>query len=174
MATAPAIPERLKGAAERLAVGPADAVLELGCGNGVLAALIAPQLARGHYLGLDRSSSAIAKAVWRNADAVASGALSFRLGEIAKAEPGERYDRIVAVNLNAFWNSDAAELARMRGWLAPRGRLLLAFQPPSATALPRIETAVREHLLRHGYALQTVERVATAAVPTLYLTAVAG
>lgn len=174
MAAAPPVPERLRCAAERLAVGPADAVLELGCGNGVLAALLAPRLARGHYLGLDRSSSAIAKAVWRNADAVASGALSFRLGEIAKAEPGQRFDRIVAVNLNAFWNGDAAELARMRGWLAPRGRLLLAFQPPAATALPRIEAAVGENLRRHGYAVQALERVATAPLPTLCLTAVAG
>lgn len=167
MSAAERVPERLSWMRDVLDPGPADAVLELGCGHGVLAALLLPRLARGHYLGLDRSSTAIAAAVWRNSDAVASGAAGFRVVEVAKAEPERRYDRVVAVNLNGFWTGAAPELARVRDWLAPRGRLYLAYQPPTADALPRIEAALRDNLQGQGYAIAGVERAPMRPVPAL-------
>ena len=161
------VPERLRWMGDVLDPQPADAVLELGCGNGALAALLLPRLPRGSYLGLDRSPSAIAASVWRNSDAVASGAAGFRVVDIAKAEPERRYDRIVAVNLNLFWTGDAPELTRMRGWLAPRGRLYLAFQPPAADALARIEAALRTNLARQGYTVAEVRRAPMQPAPAL-------
>lgn len=170
MSGAGRVPERLSWMADLLDPQPADAVLELGCGNGMLAALLLPRLSRGHYLGIDRSSSAIAAAVWRNSDAVASGAASFRVAdlakadfakaELAKAEPGQAYQRIVAVNLNLnlFWTGAAPELSRLRGLLAPQGRLYLAYQPPSADALIKIEAVLRQNLEREAYAIERVER----------------
>ncbi|KRD32023.1 hypothetical protein ASE35_13790 [Lysobacter sp. Root916] len=167
MSAAERIPERLSWMSGLLDPRPSDAVLELGCGNGVLAALLLPRLTRGHYLGLDRSTAAVAAAVWRNSDAVASGAASFRVVEVAKAEPERRYERIVAVNLNGFWTGVAPELARVRDWLAPRGRLYLAYQPPNATELARIEAGLRENLQRHGYMIAAVERAPLRPVPAL-------
>ncbi|UHQ23855.1 class I SAM-dependent methyltransferase [Lysobacter sp. 5GHs7-4] len=167
MSAAVRIHERLSWMREVLDPRPADAVLELGCGNGVLAALLLPALPRGHYLGLDRSPSAIAASVWRNSDAVASGAAGFRVADIAKAEPERRYDRIVAVNLNLFWTGDAPELTRMREWLAPHGRLYLAYQPPGADALVRIEAALRANLTRQGYALSEIRRAPLRPAPAL-------
>lgn len=168
MSGAGRVPERLSWMADVLDPQPADAVLELGCGNGTLAALLLPRLSRGRYLGIDRSSSAIAAAVWRNSDAVASGAASFRVAdiakadfakaELAKAEPGQAYQRIVAVNLNLFWTGDAPELSRLRGLLAPQGRLYLAYQPPSADALIKIEAMLRQNLEREAYAIERVAR----------------
>lgn len=178
MSGAGRVPERLSWMADLLDPQPADAVLELGCGNGTLAALLLPRLSRGRYLGIDRSSSAIAAAVWRNSDAVASGAASFRVADIAKAdfakadfakadfakaelaktEPGQAYQRIVAVNLNLFWTGAAPELSRLRGLLAPQGRLYLAYQPPSADALIKIEAVLRQNLEREAYAIERVDR----------------
>jgi trans-aconitate methyltransferase len=167
MSTAGRVPERLSWVAELLDPQSTDAVLELGCGNGTLAALLLPRLSRGHYLGIDRSSSAIAAAVWRNSDAVASGAASFRVLDIAKAELDRRYHRIVAVNLNLFWIGAAPELARLREWLAPQGRLYLAYQPPSADALIKIEAMLRQNLEREAYAVERVERAAMRPIPAL-------
>lgn len=167
MSAAGRVPERLSWMLDVLDPQPADAVLELGCGNGVLAALLLPRLPRGRYLGLDRSSTAIAAAVWRNSDAVASGAAGFRVVEVAKAEPERRYQRIVAVNLNGFWTGAAPELARVRDWLAPRGRLYLAYQPPGADALARIEAGLRDNLARQGYAVVATERAPLRPVPAL-------
>lgn len=174
MSTAGRVPERLSWVAELLDPQPTDAVLELGCGNGTLAALLLPRLSRGHYLGLDRSSSAIAAAVWRNSDAVASGAASFRVVDIAKAELDRRYQRIVAVNLNLFWTGVAPELARLRERLAPQGRLYLAYQPPSAEALIKIEAMLRQNLEREAYAIERVERAAMRPIPALCVIARAG
>ena len=165
------IQERLRWMREVLDPQPADTLLELGCGNGSLAALLLPRLPRGHYLGLDRSSSAIAAAVWRNSDAVASGAASVRVVEVGKAEPERRYDRIVAVNLNRFWTGAAPELARLRDWLTPRGRVYLAHQPPAADALPRIEAALRDNLARQAYTVVRVERAPMRPIPGLCLVA---
>lgn len=167
MSAAGRVPERLSWMLDVLDPQPADAVLELGCGNGVLAALLLPRLPRGRYLGLDRSSTAIAAAVWRNSDAVASGAAGFRVVEVAKAAPERRYQRIVAVNLNGFWTGAAPELARVRDWLAPRGRLYLAYQPPGADALTRIEAGLRDNLARQGYAVVATERAPLRPVPAL-------
>ena len=165
------IPERLSWMSDLLDPQPADAVLELGCGNGTLAALLLPRLSRGHYLGIDRSSSAIAAAVWRNSDAVASGAASFRVVDLAKAELDQGYRRIVAVNLNLFWNGAAPELARLRERLAPQGRLYLAYQPPGADALIKIEALLRQNLEREAYAIERVERAPMRPIPALCVVA---
>jgi hypothetical protein len=51
--------------------------------------------------------------------------------------------------------------------LAPRGRLYLAYQPPTADALPRIEAALRDNLQGQGYAIAGVERAPMRPVPAL-------
>lgn len=61
------VPDRLAWAAETIAPGPADRILEIGCGHGVLLSLLAGRLTSGTITAIDRSDKMVAAATARNA-----------------------------------------------------------------------------------------------------------
>ena len=130
---APAIPDRVRWAVETLALGPADHVLEIGCGSGLAAALICERLVEGRMLAIDRSATQIERARRRNQAHIASGR-RLRLETVALAcldTGGERFDRAFAINVNLFWLGPAREeLDRIRRALRPGGTLHLFYQTP--------------------------------------------
>lgn len=69
------LPARIEWALDLLDVAPGDQVLELGCGSGVAASLIADHLTDGCMTAVDRSATAISRARVRNAHHVESGRL---------------------------------------------------------------------------------------------------
>jgi len=109
-------------------------------------------------VGVDRSATAVARAVRRNAVGVERGLVGFVTCELAAFQaPDGSFDAAFAVNVNCFWTGDAtAELSLLRRLLVPGGRLLLAFDAPpggdggarSSRALDTVERA----LVRHGWA----------------------
>ena len=69
--------ERHAWAAARIAADPAARVLEVGCGHGVTATLVAAGLEDGRLTAIDRSAKMIALAERRNAALVADGRAEF-------------------------------------------------------------------------------------------------
>ncbi|MFZ5675900.1 MAG: class I SAM-dependent methyltransferase [Pseudomonadota bacterium] len=142
------VPERIGWAVETLAVRPADAVLEVGCGRGLAVSLIAPQLRGGRILAIDRSATAVAAARrgWETA-----GQASFRHAALADLGGTEgSFDKIFAINVNLFWTDPRNELPVVRKLLKTTGRLFLFYEPPAAAQREKITRLVKEKLAGSG------------------------
>ncbi|MGW6458466.1 SAM-dependent methyltransferase [Streptomyces sp. NPDC055078] len=128
------MPRRLSWAVGQLAVGPADRVLEIGCGRGVAAALVAERLDTGTITAIDRSAHAVDGARLRNAEQLAAGRVVVRRAALTELSAADGpFDQIFAVNVNVFWTSPAdGELDLVRSLLAPRGTFSLFYEPPAA------------------------------------------
>jgi SAM-dependent methyltransferase len=141
---------------------PGERVLEVGCGRGVAIGLVCEAADDVRVVGIDRSPAAIAAAEARNLAHVRSGRVRLVTAALAEASLDERFDRVFAVNVNAFWLAPARELAAVRRLLAPGGRLYLFYEPPSPARLERAAGACAEFLRQSGF---TVERELRAALP---------
>ena len=148
------VPERIRWAVETLSVEPGDRLLEIGGGSGVAASLVCERLDRGRLLLIDRSATAIERARRRNPEYVASGRLALETVDLADFEPGdERFDKVLAVNVNVFWTTPAAEeLAHIRRALEPHGRLFLVYETPNATRARQAVARVVDALRANGFA----------------------
>ncbi|WP_328868985.1 class I SAM-dependent methyltransferase [Streptomyces sp. NBC_00287] len=132
-----AVPERIRQAVAVLDVHPTDRLLEIGCGGGVAVQLVCPLLETGTITAVDRSATAVERAVRRNAGPVREGRAtiaqaSFTAPELAAAGLSDRrFDKIFAINVNLFWTGPArAELALAASLLAPGGALYAFYEPP--------------------------------------------
>ena len=135
---APSTPERVSWAIEQLALSPDDHVLEIGCGGGHAVTLLCERLTRGGVMAIDRSAIQTERARARNARWIAAGRARIETLALVEA-PGVlgrgRFDRALAINVNAFWTDPAANLNALHELLAPLGRAYLVFEPPSANRL---------------------------------------
>ena len=138
---------------EVLDPGPAEAVLEIGCGPGVAAALVCERLGTGQLLALDRSPVAVARTAARNAAHVAAGRLEVRQGELAAlTAPMRSLDSAFALNVNLFWVHDpGAELAVLRRALRPGGVLRVLYGVAGPTGTERVTAAAAAALGAHGF-----------------------
>ena len=160
-------PERLVRAVELLDVGPEERILEIGCGPGVAAALVCERLGGGHLTAIDRSSTAIERARKRNAAALAAGKLDLRRVSLAELEPpaGERFDAVLAVNVNLFWTGPAdTELNVLTRALRPGGRVVLGYETARGTLRKSAITAIETGLQAHGFVVRTLSTPPVVAV----------
>jgi SAM-dependent methyltransferase len=118
---------------DALPLRPGLRVIELGCGPGAAARVVAARVAPGgHVLAVDRSPKAIAQLTSAAADLIAAGQLTARCvaAEDLELDAGEaRYDLAFAIRVGAFDGrhprAGAAALARLRDALVPGGRLYI-------------------------------------------------
>lgn len=136
-----------------MAVAPTDRLLEIGCGHGIAVGLVCERLADGTITAIDRSAKMIEVASRRNAGHVSSGRAVFRTVALEDADfPGERFDKVFAVNVNLFWTrTPTAELALIRRLLAPGGALYLFYEPPDATRAKDLTGRLAPMLADQGY-----------------------
>ena len=123
--------ERLRSIVDQLDVRPDDRVLEIGCGPGVAASLVADRLVDGTITAIDRSSTAIARAQTRNVHHLESGRLVLEQAALADFRTDRRFDKAFAVNVNVFWTTPGrAECDVLRSVLAPHGLVHLVYGGP--------------------------------------------
>lgn len=157
-----AVPERIAWAVDQLGAAPGHHVLEVGCGPGVALALLADRVtgsgAAGTVLGVDRSATAVERSRARNADAVTAGitsveqaALADLAGRSVDGDLAGRFDRVLAVDVNVFWTSDAdVECAALARILRPGGQVLLAFGGPDPGGVRDVGPGIAAKLEAHG------------------------
>jgi len=152
--------QRLIWAVDLLGVRPGDRVLEVGCGHGVAVTLVAERLDGGRIVALDRSKTMIAMARRRNAEHVDAGRAELVAVALEDADLGdERFDKVFAVHVAAFWRQAERTLGVVRAHLAPGGALYLFSQSPgwsSPEAARSFAAGVAGVLHEHGFAVEDV------------------
>jgi ubiquinone/menaquinone biosynthesis C-methylase UbiE len=127
-----AVSERLRTIVEQLEIEPDDRVLEIGCGQGVAATFVCERLEDGHLTAIDRSPKMIERAKRRNAGYIKSGKAEFIVAELERLDLGERrFEKIFAVRVGLFHREPERARRLASAWLAPGGRLISVFDPPS-------------------------------------------
>jgi SAM-dependent methyltransferase len=146
------VPDRIGWAVDVVDPGPADRLLEFGCGPGVAAELVCARLTEGRLLAIDRSAVAVERTTRRNADHVRAGRLEVRECALADLRlPAGSLDQAFGVNVNVFWTGSAAgELAVLRAALRPGGRLSVLYGTGPAGPDP-VTAVVAEHLRTSGF-----------------------
>jgi SAM-dependent methyltransferase len=151
------IPERLVWAVETLAVDAADRILEIGCGTGVALSLICERAGVGRVTAIDRSSTAVRMARRRNRAHIAAGKVVIRTATLDAADfEGERFDKILAINVNAFWTKPAPNLDAVKRLLAPHGAVYLVYQPPSVSGARALASRLTQSLEGNGLSVRRV------------------
>ncbi|WP_346622204.1 class I SAM-dependent methyltransferase [Blastococcus montanus] len=159
--------ERLAWAAAVVDPAPAERVLEVGCGHGVLAGLLADRVGHGQVVAVDRSPTMVAAAARRNRAAVAVGRVVLQAVALADAElPESWFDAVVSFDVRAFWTPPAPEWDVVRRVLAPGGRVVVAFSVMGPGADDRIRTAVHRLAGERGLTEHAVHRAGTAPTPS--------
>ena len=112
---------------QRLMLRPNHRVLEVGFGNGRLLPSLLALAEELTYVGIDRAETMVTEATAHNAELVAAGRASFRLGD-AEAIPctDGSFDRVFAVNVAYFWQEPVRALVEMRRVLRPGGLSVVA------------------------------------------------
>ncbi|MGY1636221.1 class I SAM-dependent methyltransferase [Geodermatophilus sp. SYSU D00742] len=159
--------ERLAWAAAVVAPSAGERVLEVGCGHGVLVALLAGRGAE--VLGLDRSPAMVAAAARRNRAAVEAGRVRLQAAQLLDADLGSGpFDVVVSFDVRAFWDAGAP-----RTWdvvdrvLACDGRVVVAFSLMTAGADGPVVDAVTRLGADRGLAVHAVHRRRTAPIESV-------
>lgn len=144
------INERFIWALTTLNHKPTDHLLEIGCGSGILAELIAARLTRGKITAIDQSAAAIRMAVKRNERFINSGHSDFIQENFAKTKLSpQHYNKVLSFNLNIFWKDPRKELQLIRDYLVPDSGLFYLFhQAPydiSIAAADPLKAMLNQH-----------------------------
>lgn len=149
-----------------------EAVLEIGCGHGVAVRLVLERLTSGTITALDRSAKMIAIVEQSTPEALASGQLRTRAEALEDADFGaERFDAIVAINVDFNLRLGTRWPAMLRALLRPGGLVALAFEPPpdsgkghafASKSLDRLTAAGFNAVLLPAYGRVTVIRAVVA------------
>jgi len=132
----PPMPERFTWAASYLPLKPHHQVLEIGCGNGLLAQLIADKLTTGSVLGIDQSVYAITQARKRNQQAIQQRKARFECSALKNLKLAtETYDLITAFNTAFIWKTPDSGIAQLVSSLKKTGILCLFYQAPYPVTL---------------------------------------
>lgn len=139
------VSDRIAGFVAALPLEPGMRVLEIGCGPGVAARLVAARIGPGMVLGIDRSARAISQAQARSTAEIAAGRL--RLRQVAvedfRLRPEDApFDLAFAMRVGALdgRHPELAQpaLARIAAALTPTARLFIdGGDPLQEMALPR-------------------------------------
>lgn len=118
-----------------LKLGPADQVLDIGCGSGLSIELLLRGLPEGRAIGVDPSGVMVARARARNQRAIAAGRSDIVIASVEDLPFAScAFDAVMSVHTIYFWQDFAQGLSEINRVLRPGGRLLLAFRTPANTA----------------------------------------
>ena len=152
-------PARIKWALELLRIEKESNILEIGCGSGIAAQRICPLLGRGSYMGVDRSPAAIKASLARNAAYAKAGRAMFIEGAFnAQDREPALFDRIFAVNVNAFWAGDGAEILDVCRLMHAKSLFVQVYEPPDAEQRTKIAHILKGRMAAYFGDVTTTKR----------------
>ncbi len=116
--------EALRITMEHADLRDGHSILELGCGWGSLSLAMARHLPNSRIVAVSNSAS---QRLYIESEAAARGLLNLRVVtcDMNAFDPGEKFDRVVSVEMFEHMMNWRALLGRIRGWLAPGGSLFI-------------------------------------------------
>lgn len=118
---------------ERLALGPADRVLDVGFGGGYLLGRMSAAVTGGFLAGVDLSPAMVALAEKRYRTLVQKGRLELKCGPAeALPYPAGHFTKICSVNSIFYWQDVPRALAEFWRVLAEKGGLVICFTVKSS------------------------------------------
>jgi predicted nuclease with RNAse H fold len=138
-------------------------------------ALLSSRCSRGQVVALDRSALQTKKARALNRSSIAAGRVRIETLALADAPLalGQRFSKVLAINVNAFWTEPSVSFASLRELLRPRGRALLVYETPSVRSLDKVSRAIQRPLTTSGFELYELHVARTASPPLLGVVAAA-
>ena len=113
-----------------LDIQPQQHVLEIGFGPGVSTQIIAEKASQGFVAGIDHSQTMIQAASQRNAQAIQTGRMELKLGEVASLPyPDESFDIALSLHSIYFWQNPIGCLREIKRVLKPDGMLAITILP---------------------------------------------
>jgi ubiquinone/menaquinone biosynthesis C-methylase UbiE len=109
-----------------VAVGPRDAVLDVGCGGGRTIAKLAAMAPDGTVHGIDHSAAAVAAARRLNQQAIAQGRVDVQEASVSALPfANDAFDLVTAIETHFWWPDLPAGLREVHRVTKPGGRVLL-------------------------------------------------
>lgn len=143
--------ERFTWAVSVLSPSPSENILEIGCGAGILTEQIALQLQPGTITAIDKSKPMMKRAEQRNAEYINSGKVKLVTAEFASSKLAAHYfDKIVAFNVNIFWQGGEKDFQQIRHCLKPSGQVYIFYETPS-WANSELENKIKKMLGAHRF-----------------------
>lgn len=125
-----------------------ERILDLGCGDGKISALLAEKVPRGHVLGIDPSESMLKEAY----TFLNQGNLTFAKGNAESFLSQYPLDHIVSIHVMHWVKDQQTALSNLYRNLKPGGQIHLLFAP-SKEGLP-YHTALKKTLLSWEHKFQ--------------------
>ena len=115
---------------DQLALTPHDRLLDVGFGGGLLIRQALAAVPNIHVTGIDVSQPMLVRARRTFRQAIESGQVEIAEADVSSIPyPGNRFDKVAAVNTLHFWPDPGAGLAEVRRVLKPGGVFVIAIRP---------------------------------------------
>ena len=135
---------------ERAGLEDGMRLLDLGCGWGSLSLYVAERFPRCTVLAVS-NSKAQAEHIRRRADRLGTERLRVATADMNAFDPGERFDRVISVEMFEHMRNWRELLRRIAGWLEPDGRLLAHFFCHRTEPYPYEDAGAGDWMARHFF-----------------------
>ncbi len=136
--------------AQRAGISDHMRVLDLGCGWGAFSLWVAAHFRHTHVTAVSNSRSQ-GEFILARARALGLKNLKVVTGDIGDLDFAERFDRIVSVEMFEHFRNYEQLLAKLAGWLAPDGRLLVHIFCHREFAYPYCDQGADDWMARHFF-----------------------
>ena len=125
-----------------LDIQPQHRILEIGFGPGVSTQIASEKASKGFIAGIDHSKTMVQAASQRNADAIQSGRMELKQGEVYSLPyPDESFDIAFSLHSIYFWQKPLDCLKEIMRVLKPGGYLALTILPKDKWR-PNVDTNI--------------------------------
>jgi ubiquinone/menaquinone biosynthesis C-methylase UbiE len=145
-------------------IGPADHILDIGCGGGANIARMLKLASQGKVCGLDYSELCVTKSARHNRRAVSRGVSEIRCGSVSKIPwQDSAFDLVTAFETVYFWPDFVNDLREVRRTLKPGGKIFICNEMMRVEAGEQPYTFWIEKLNLNAYSKNDLEKHLSAA-----------